>query len=300
MAASEIGVIRTLLSSKPRPQGWPARRARIEEVGAVWPVAADIELTDIDLGGIGGEWSLAPGSEKDCVLLYFHGGGYCSGSLRSHRRLVSEAGRAAGMRTLAVDYRLAPEHPFPAAFDDALGAWRFLQAQGIAPAHIVVGGDSAGGGLTVALINRLRAAGEDQPACAWLVSPWTDLTMSGTSLASKDAVDPLIHKDYLEELAQAYLPRRFDRKDPRVSPLYAGLRGFPPTLVQVGSDETLIDDAVRFVGAAGAADVAVTLQIWPHMIHAWQMWNAHLEAGRAALASAGAFMRRHVATTSGR
>jgi epsilon-lactone hydrolase len=300
MAASEIDVIRTLLSSKPRPQGWAARRARIEEVGAVWPVAADIELTDIDLGGIGGEWSLAPGSEKDCVLLYFHGGGYCSGSLRSHRRLVSEAGRAAGMRTLAVDYRLAPEHPFPAAFDDALGAWRFLQAQGIAPAHIVVGGDSAGGGLTVALINCLRAAGEDQPACAWLVSPWTDLTMSGTSLASKDAVDPLIHKDYLEELAQAYLPRRFDRKDPRVSPLYAGLRGFPPTLVQVGSDETLIDDAVRFVGAAGAADVAVTLQIWPHMIHAWPMWNAHLEAGRAALASAGAFMRRHVATTSGR
>src|SRR3974390_1594811 len=165
MAASEIDVIRTLLSSKPRPQGWAARRARIEEVGAVWPVAADIELTDIDLGGIGGEWSLAPGSEKDCVLLYFHGGGYCSGSLRSHRRLVSEAGRGAGMGTLAVDFPLAPENPFPAALDDALTAWRYVRAQGIAPAHVAVGGDSAGGGLTVALINYLRAAGEEQPAC---------------------------------------------------------------------------------------------------------------------------------------
>ena len=294
MAASEIGVIRTLLSSKPRPQGFAERRARIDEIGSVWPVAPDIELASVDLGGIAGEWSTAPGSEKSCVLLYFHGGGYCSGSLRSHRRLVSEAGRAAGMRTLAVEYRVAPEHPFPAALDDAWTAWRFLRAQGIAAAHVAVGGDSAGGGLTVALINRLRAAGEEQPACAWLISPWTDLTMSGASLASKDAVDPLIHKDYLEQLAHAYLPKGFDRRDPRVSPLYAGLRGFPPALVQVGSDETLMDDSVRFVGAAGAADVAVTLEIWPHMIHAWPMWNAHLEAGRLALASAGAFMRRHI------
>jgi epsilon-lactone hydrolase len=112
MAASEIGVIRTLLSSKPRPQGFAERRARIDEIGSVWPVASDIELVSVDLGGIAGEWSTAPGSEKSSVLLYFHGGGYCSGSLRSHRRLVSEAGRAAGMRTLAVEYRLAPEHPW--------------------------------------------------------------------------------------------------------------------------------------------------------------------------------------------
>jgi epsilon-lactone hydrolase len=181
-----------------------------------------------------------------------------------------------------------------------LTAWRFLRPQGVAAAHVAVGGDSAGGGLTVALINRLRAAGEEQPACAWLISPWTDLTMSGASLAGKDAVDPLIHKDYLEQLAHAYLPKGFDRRDPRVSPLYAGLRGFPPALVQVGSDETLMDDSVRFVGAAGAADVAVTLEIWPHMIHAWPMWNAHLEAGRLALASAGAFMRRHIETDRNR
>jgi epsilon-lactone hydrolase len=299
---TEIGAIRTLLTSKPRPQGWTERRARLDEVGSVWPVAADVKLTDVDLGGLDGEWSIVPGSDAARVLIYFHGGGYCSGSIRSHRRLVSEAGRAAGIRTLAVGYRLAPEHPFPAAFDDALTAWRFVREQGIAAAHIAVGGDSAGGGLTAALINDLRQAGEQQPACAWLVSPWTDLTMSGATLSSKDAVDPLIHKPYLEELAGAYLPRAKDRNDPRVSPLYADLRGFPPTLIQVGSDETLLDDSVRFAGAAGGADVAVTLEIWPHMIHAWPLWNAHLEDGRHALASAGAFMRvrLHGAATTSR
>jgi epsilon-lactone hydrolase len=226
--------------------------------------------------------------------LFFHGGGYCSGSIRSHRRMVTEAGRAAGVRTLAVGYRLAPEHPFPAAFDDALTAWHWLRKQGIAAAHIAVGGDSAGGGLTVALINRLRAAKEELPGCAWLVSPWTDLTMSGATLATKDAVDPLIHKGYLVELADAYLPSGMDRKDPRVSVLYADLSGLPPTLIQVGSDETLLDDATRLAAAAGAAAVPVTLEIWPHMIHAWPMWNAHLSAGRRALASAGAFIRRHL------
>jgi monoterpene epsilon-lactone hydrolase len=291
---SEINTIRALLTSKPRPEGWTERRARLDEVGSVWPPAADVKFTEVDIGGVDGEWSIVPGSDEARVLIYFHGGGYCSGSIRSHRRMVSEAGRAAGIRTLAVGYRLAPEHPFPAAFDDALTAWRFVRRQGIAAAHVAVGGDSAGGGLTAALINRLREAGGEQPACTWLVSPWTDLTMSGTTLSSKDAVDPLIHKPYLEELAAAYLPAAIDRKDPRVSPLYADLRGFPPTLIQIGSDETLLDDSVRFAAAAGKANVAMTLEIWPHMIHAWHLWNAHLEDGRRALASAGAFMRAHL------
>jgi acetyl esterase/lipase len=195
------------------------------------------------------------------------------------------------MRTLALGFRLAPEHPFPAAFDDALAAWRWLSRQGIAARHIAVSGDSAGGGLTLALINRLRDAGEALPACAWLISPWTDLTMSGSTLATKDAVDPIIHKAYLAELADAYVPAGIDRKDPRVSPLFADLRGLPPTLIQVGSAETLLADSTRFAAAAGAADVAVTLEVWPDMIHAWPMWNAHLEPGRRALAHAGAFIR---------
>jgi epsilon-lactone hydrolase len=294
MAQSEIDAIRALLGSKPRPSGWSERRQRLDEVGAVWPVADDVELVAVDAGGVEGEWSSVPGSDASRVLLFFHGGGYCSGSIRSHRRMVSEAGRAAGVRTLAVGYRLAPEHPYPAAADDALAAWHFLRREGIAPAHIAIGGDSAGGGLTVALINGLRAAGEELPGCAWLVSPWTDLTMSGSTLASKDAVDPLIHKAYLEELAGVYVPTGMERADPRVSPLYADLAGFPPTLIQVGSAETLLADATRFAAAAGAADVAVTLEIWPHMIHAWPLWNARLDDGRRALARAGAFIRAHL------
>jgi epsilon-lactone hydrolase len=293
MAQGEIDAIRTLLTSKPRPVGWSERRARIEEVGAVWPVADDVTLTPVD-AGVPAEWSTVPGSDANRVLLFFHGGGYCSGSIVSHRRMVTEAGRAAGVRTLAVDYRLAPEHPYPAALEDALAAWRFLRREGIAARHIAVGGDSAGGNLTVTLINRLRAAGDELPGCAWLASPWTDLTMSGATLATKDAVDPLIHKPYLEELAAAFVPAGMDRADPRVSPLYADLTGLPPTLIQVGSAETLLADATRFAEAAGAADVAVTLEIWPHMIHAWALWNARLEDGRRALASAGAFIRAHL------
>jgi len=293
VARTEIDAIRELLGSRPRPAGWAERRQRLDEVGSTWPVAEDVKVEAVDLGGIPGEWSSVPGSDASRALLFLHGGGYCSGSIRSHRRLVTEAGRAAGCRTLAAGYRLAPEHPFPAAFEDALTAWRFLRGQGIAAHDIVIGGDSAGGGLTVALVNHLRDAGMELPGCAWLVSPWTDLTLSGSTLVTKDAVDPIIHESYLRELVSAYLPEGMDRKDPRVSPLHANLRGLPPILIQVGSDETLLADATRFAFAAGAADVAVTLEVWPHMIHAWPVWNARLEAGREALAHAGEFIRRN-------
>jgi acetyl esterase/lipase len=289
----EIDEIRRLLSAKPRPVGWAERRARIEEVGAAWPVAPDILLSPAQIDGLAGEWSLAPGADPSRTLLFFHGGGYCSGSIVSHRRMATEAGRAAGARTLAVAYRLAPERPFPAAYDDAFAAWRFLRAQGLEAGRIALGGDSAGGGLSLALMIRLRDANEALPGCAWLASPWTDLTMSGETLVDKDAVDPLIHKAYLEELAGAYVPAGVDRKDPRVSPLFADLKGLPPLLIQVGSDETLLSDSARLAAAAGAADVATTLEIWPHMIHAWPLWNARLEAGRRALAHAGRFIEAH-------
>jgi acetyl esterase/lipase len=299
MGQSEIDAVRALLSSKPRPVGWQQRRQRIEEVGSVWPVAEDIALERVDVDGVPGEWSIAPGSDASRVLLYFHGGGYCSGSILSHRRLVTEAGRAAKVRTLAIQYRLAPEHPFPAALDDAFSAWRFLRRSGIAAGHIAVGGDSAGGGLTLALINRLRDAGEDVPGCAWLISPWTDLTLSGSTLATKEAVDPIIHRAYLAELADAYLPPDMDKRDARVSPLFADLGGLPPTLIQVGACETLLEDSTRFAAAAGAANVALTLQVWPDMIHAFPMWNAHLEPGRRALAQAGEFIRRQLLRETG-
>jgi epsilon-lactone hydrolase len=291
---TEIDAVRALLSAKPRPVGWAERRQRLDEVGAVWPVAEDVKLEAADLDGIPCEWSIAPGADASRVLMFFHGGGYCSGSILSHRRMATEAGRAGGLRTLAVGYRLAPEHPFPAAFEDALTVWRRLLRQGYAAKHIAVGGDSAGANLTLALAGELKRAGEDLPGCLWLVSPWTDLTMSGATLASRSAVDPLIHKEYLEELAAAYAPASMDRRDPRLSPLYADLKGLPPILIQVGSAETLLDDAVRFAAAAGQADVAVTLEIWPHMIHAWPLWNARLEPGRRALAHLGAFLRENL------
>jgi epsilon-lactone hydrolase len=290
----EIDAIRALLVSKPRPVGWSERRQRLDEVGSVSPVADDIALEPTDLNGVPAEWSTASGSDESRVLLFFHGGGYCSGSIRSHRRLVTEAGRAARMRTLAVGYRLAPENPFPAALEDAATAWRWLREQGFAAKNIVVVGDSAGGAITLTLMNDLRDADKALPACGWLMSPWTDLTLSGATLTTKDSIDPLIHKGYLDELANAYLASGIDRRNPRVSPLYADLKGLPPLLIQVGSAETLLADATRFVAVAGAADVAVTLEIWPHMIHAWPLWNARLEPGRQAIASAGAFIHRHV------
>src|SRR5215468_2862791 len=154
MAQSEIDAVRALLSSKPRAVGWPERRKRLDEVGAIWPVADDVELTEADVNGVRGEYSIVSGSDPSRVLMFFHGGGYCSGSIQSHRRLVTEAGRAARMRTLAIEYRLAPEHPFPAAYDDVMTAWRFLRNQGIAAARIAIGGDSAGAGLTLVLITR--------------------------------------------------------------------------------------------------------------------------------------------------
>ena len=295
MHDGEIQGIRAMLNSKPRPVGWAERRARLDEVGAFWPPAEDIECHAVDCGGVEGEWSISPGVDPARVLMYFHGGGYCSGSIVSHRRLVTEAGRAACVRTLSIKYRLAPENPFPAAQQDALAAWRYLHRQGVPPASIAVAGDSAGANLALALVTHLRESGEELPRCMWLLSPWTDLTMSGATLASKDGEDPLIHKAYLAELADSYAPPPVDRKNPLISPLFADLSGFPPMLIQVGSAETLLDDATRLATAAGEAGVAVTLEIWPQMIHAFPVWNAGLEDGRKALQRAGEFMGRYFA-----
>lgn len=290
----EIDEVRALLKSLPRPTNWTERRERLDTVASAYGVAPDIAFEQVRIGQCEAEWSLAPGSDPGRVLLYLHGGGYCSGSIRSHRGVVSETGRAARVRTLALGYRLAPEHPFPAALEDAVAAVEHLLATGIPSGRIAIGGDSAGGGLTLATLIRLRDAGRPLPACAWLVSPWVDLEMTGASIDTKDADDPLIHRAYLQELAKAYCGGESPRH-PSISPLHANLRGLPPALVQVGSAETLLDDAAAIVEHFGEADVSVTLEIWPRMIHAWHLWSARLTAGRQAIASAGAYIDARLA-----
>jgi len=288
--ADEIEDLKALFTAKPRPTSWAERRQRMDEICAIVLPPDDVAFSPTTIGAMQAEWSLAPGSDARRVLLYFHGGGYCSGSVTSHRGMVGRVGRDAAIRTLAIAYRLAPEAPYPAALEDALAAWRFLRDQGYAPGSIAIGGDSAGGNLTLALMLRLRAMGEALPAAAWLVSPWLDLRMTGKTLDSKADIDPLINRDYLTGLAAAFLAGH-DPGDPVVSPLYADLAGLPPVLIQVGSSETLLDDAVRGAAALGAAEVRTTLEIWPHMIHAWMLWSERLTAGRAASDHAARWLR---------
>jgi epsilon-lactone hydrolase len=289
MTDPEIAAIREALAANPRPAALAERRKRLDALGGAFGVAPDVRVVPVAIGGIKAEWSSTPGAHAARVILFLHGGGYCSGSLDSHRHIITEAGRSAASRTLALDYRLAPEHPFPAALDDALAGYRFLLDQDIAPSRIAIAGDSAGGGLAVATMVALRDAGMPLPACAWCISPWIDLEAVGDSMTSKAAIDPMISKPYVLELASAYL----GDADPRTAlaaPLYADLAGLPPMLIQVGAAETLLDDAVRLAARAGAADVAVTLEVWPEMIHVWHIFHPHLAAGRRAIAAAGAFI----------
>ncbi|WP_431284618.1 alpha/beta hydrolase [Humitalea sp. 24SJ18S-53] len=290
MPDTEIDAIRALLAASPRAADMAERRARLDGFGARYPTAADIRVQPVVANGVAAEWTTAPGADPSRVLMFLHGGGYVSGSIASHRHMVAEAGRQAGARTLALGYRLAPEHPFPAALEDALDGYRFLLSQGFAARNIALCGESAGGGLAVATMVSLRDGGAPLPGCAWLSSPWVDLQMLGASMDSKAAIDPLISRAYLQDLARAYLDGT-DPWAPLVSPLHADLRGLPPLLIQTGTAETLMDDAIRLAGVAAAADVRVSLQAWPDMIHAWTLFYQDVAAGRRALAEVGAFVR---------
>ncbi len=290
MADAEIDVIRHMLKERPRPASLAERRVRLDGLGAQYVLPTDVRAEPVDAGGVAAEWTATPGADPRRVILFLHGGGYVSGSIRSHRHMIAQAGRDAGARTLALDYRLAPEHPFPAALEDALTGYRWLLAQGFAPDNIAVAGESAGGGLAVATLVTLRESGTPLPSSVWLSSPWVDLENGGATMATKADVDPLISKPYLAELAAMYLGGA-DPRSPLASPLHANLRGLPPMLIQVGSAETLLDDAVRLAAAAGSVEVRVTLQVWPDMIHAWHLFFPQLTPGRRALAEVGTFLR---------
>jgi monoterpene epsilon-lactone hydrolase len=290
MSDGEIAALRALLTSRPRPASVAERRERLDALGSTYVTAEDIRLEPVSAGGVPAEWSVSPNADASRVLFFLHGGGFSAGSIISHRAMVTEAGRAARARTLAINYRRTPEHPFPAALEDALQAYQWLLGQGVRPSRIAIGGDSAGGGLTLAVMVSLQERGLPLPACGWCVSPWIDMEARGESYAAKAAIDPMIGKEYILELASWYLGGIAPRT-PLAAPLHADLRGLPPLLIQVGSSETLLDDSVQIAARLGASDVRVSLEIWPQMIHAWPLFHQQLADGRRAIAAAGSFIR---------
>jgi acetyl esterase/lipase len=230
---------------------------------------ADVHCQPVSAEGVAAEWIEAPGADAG-VILYLHGGAYALGSIDTHREFIARLARAVRMRGLAINYRLAPEHPFPAALEDSATAYDWLLAQGVEPSRIIIGGDSAGGGLALAALVALRDAGKPLPAGAVCISPWTDLTLSGASIQSKAHADCVLDADSLEMYAKLYAGER-DRTTPLISPLLADLSGLPPLLIQVGTDEILLDDARRCADKARQAGVDVALQIWDEMFHVFQI-----------------------------
>jgi monoterpene epsilon-lactone hydrolase len=295
MSDPEIGALRAKLLSRPRSPDYQQRRLDIDARGLAYGLPTDVKIERISANGVPAEWTATPNVARDAAILYLHGGGYVIGSLDSHRHLVAEAGRAADMVAVALDYRLAPEHPFPAAVDDAVAGYRFLLAQGIRPERIAIAGDSAGGGLVVAAMVAIREAGLAQPGCGWCISPWIDMEALGGSMEGKAEADPMVQKAGILDMARLYL-NGADPRSPLAAPLYADLAGLAPLLIQVGAAETLLDDAIRLAQRAGAADIRVDLQIWPEMVHVWPLFHPELQAGKRAIDNAGAWIKGALGT----
>lgn len=268
------------------------RRAQYEASMSRGHLPADMQVEAVTVETLTAEWVSVPQAASSQVMLYLHGGGYIMGSCHSHRLLAAALAQATGARVLVLDYRLAPEHPFPAALEDAQAAYRWLVTTGIKPEHIVLAGDSAGGGLALSTLLALRDAGQQLPAKAILLSPWTDLSVSGASYVTRAERDFMITRDYLLAEAHTYLGEQ-DPRTPLASPVFADLHGFPPLLIQVGSDEILLDDATRVAESAQQAGVAVTLDIIEGMWHVWHAAAAvrYFPEGKAAFDQIADFVR---------
>jgi len=292
MADRGIDVVRAHLAKLPPSDSLTTaeRRAQYERAEKVFPTPPDVKVEHVSAPAAPAEWLRPPAAEPGRVVLYLHGGGYVIGSPRSHRHLAAAIAGAAGASALLLDYRLAPEHPFPAAVEDATAAYRWLLEQAIAPARIVIAGDSAGGGLTVATLLALREARVPLPAAGVCISPWVDLSCSGASYGTKADVDPIVRRAGVEEMAQAYLGPTLPRT-PLASPLFADLRGLPPLLIHVGSDEVLLDDAVQLAARARAAGVETTLEVYERMIHVWHWFLPMLDEAQTAVEAIGRFVR---------
>jgi acetyl esterase/lipase len=274
----------------------PTLRASFNELMARIPAPDDVRQNTTTIGGVGAIEVTAPGADGDTAILYFHGGVYVIGSAATSVPLVAELARRTGARVITVDYRLAPEHPYPAAVDDARDAHQGLLEQGVDPGRIALAGDSAGGGLAVATLLALRDAGAPLPACAFMMSPYADLTLSGDSIASRHTVDRTLTPEGLRLRIPDYVAGA-DAADPLISPVFADLTGLPPLLIQVGSNEILLSDALRLAERAAMANVTVTLDVTDGVPHVFQAFAAMLDEADAALVRASAFLRNNLAAT---
>ena len=290
-------VARIRANAPPPNRTLPEIRKGFEDMFCAFPVAEDLACAPVQLNGVSALRVTAPAARAGTALLYLHGGGYALGNSQTHRGLAGEIARSAQATAYVPDYRRAPERPLPAAIEDGLNAYRGLLDLGLAPGAIALAGDSAGGGLAVAVLVAARDAGLPMPAAAALISPWADLECAGGTMTSNAADDPILNAVALQAMAGLYVGTA-SRRDPRASPIHAALGGLPPLLIQVGSAELLLDDAIRLAAAAGAADVPVRLAIWPRMIHVWHVHAAVLTAARRAIVEAGTFLQSHLAGKS--
>jgi epsilon-lactone hydrolase len=266
-------------------------RPVLERLFTDFPSARQVKCEPVSAGGVKAEWITAPNAAADRAILYLHGGGYIMGSINTHRELIARLSKAAQARILALDYRLAPEHPFPAPVEDATAAYRWMLAQGLKPSRIAVAGDSAGGGLTVAALVAFRDAGLPMPAAGIPISPWVDLEAIGESMKTRSSQDPIVKPEMIREIACVYLAGQNPRS-PLAAPLYADLHGLPPLLIHVGDAEALLDDSKRLAERAKAAGVDVTLEVWPEMPHVWHLFAHFLPEGQQAIDRAGEFVRK--------
>lgn len=290
----EIAGVRALLAARQPDPGAPPpsyaeRRAAMDAMGEMGALPTGCFHEPQTLGGVKCERVVPQGALVGRTILYLHGGGYTAGSPRSHRPMVARLAEAAKAIAVSADYRLGPEHRFPAAVEDAVAVYRALLARGTDPAQLIVAGDSAGGGLTMALALALKAEGLVQPAGFLAISPWVDLTQSGASYRTKAETDPMITKAGLDAAALAYLGG-LEASDPLASPVLGDFKGIAPVLIQTGSEEALLSDSITLADVLAQARVDVRLEVWPEMIHVFHAWGAALQAARRAIKVAGAWM----------
>jgi len=293
MPSPQHEAIVAALANQPIPETPPSieeSRAGMEAMTAGFAIPDDVRVDHLDAGGVPSAWVAAPGARDDLAVLYLHGGGYVMGSVKTHTELASRFSRATAARVLLVDYRLAPENPFPAAVEDAVTSYRWLNEQGFAGERIVIAGDSAGGGLALATLVALKEAGDSLPAAAVCLSPFADLEGMGESYETAD--DPLLTREGVGDMATAYMQGQ-DLRQPTASPLHADFSNFPPLLIQVGTRELLLDDATRVAERARDAGVDVTLEKAEGLIHVWHLFGPEVPEAIDALDRIGTFVRKH-------